>query len=356
MQFAGFSRTWVAAFILGTMAFGAHSQSTVKVYGSVDAGVERNSAGARGDKAAFRLNTGNLNANRLGFLSNEDLGGGLQIIANLEMGFQANTGGVVTYGERSDTFWGRRSVVGLRSTRWGELVAGRDYTPAFFNILQTDRFRFGLPGTISSFSGLSVSRANHGLFWTSPNMSGITARVAAATSDASASRGRFVSGSLEYRSSDLLISVATQKRNEPDDRPNTGIREYGGGVEYKFSPFVVTAGTWVTDADTTVANAVDKSRAHWIGLGYELAGGQLNIQVARTTVGIVGRGTNGHALAWGIGYVYPLSKGTALYAAVGRVNNDDGARMSLNSGSQRVGGSVFGSDPRSMLVGMRVWF
>lgn len=344
------------SFILGAMTFAAHAQSNVKLYGSLDAGVEYNSAGAFGDRGTFHLNSGNLNANRMGILSSEDLGGGLQAVANLEMGFNVSNGGIVTYGENSSTFWARRSVVGLRSTQWGDLFVGRDYTPAFFNIFQTDRFRFGLPGTISSFSGLSVSRANNGVFWTSPRMRGITARVSAATSDATASRGRFVAGSLEYRSSNLLISVAAQKRKEPDYRPNTGIREYGGGVEYSFSPFVVTAGTWLTRANTSVANAVDKSRAYWIGLGYEIAGGQLNIQVARTSVSIVGRGSDGHALSWGIGYVYPLSKSTALYVATGRVNNDDGARLSLNSGSQRVGGSVFGSDPHSVLVGMRLWF
>ena len=38
---------------------------------------------------------------------------------------------------------------------------------------------------------------------------------------------------------------------------------------------------------------------------------------------------------------------------LGMVRNDDNARLALNTGSQKVGGVVFGGDPRAVVVGMR---
>lgn len=341
-----------ALAVLGAIATGAQAQSSVKIYGVLDAGVEYNNGGAPGEKSMWRVNTGNQYASRLGFLATEDLGGGLSAVANIEMGLFVDDGNIVQYGEPKGTFWGRRSVVGLKSGTWGELVLGRDYTPAFWTIIQTDRFRYGLPGTISSPSGLVVSRANKGVFWTSPDLAGLTARLAIATSDPSIPRGGYYSGSLDYKAGNLFVSIAAQKRKEPDNKPSTGVKEYGGGAEYTFKPYVVSAGFWHADPDTTIAAATNKSEAFWFGAGVDLAGGQLNAQVTRAKLEYVGRAAAGKAILLGVSYTYPLSKRTALYAAAGRVANDENAKLQLNSGSQRVGGT-FDADPRSLVVGMR---
>lgn len=345
-----------ALVLLGAAAAGVHAQSNVKIYGLLDAGIEYNTGGAPGEKSVWRMNTGNQAGTRLGFLVNEDLGGGLMATANIEMGYYVDTGSVITYGEPNGTFWGRRSVAGLRSNTWGEVVLGRDYTPAFWTVIQTDRFRYGLPGTVSTPSGIVVTRANKGVFWTSPKLGGLTARAMVAASDATVPRDHMVGGSLDYKAGNLFLSFAAQKRGEPASKPNTGVKEFGGGAEYSFSPFVVTAGFWSADPDVLTSGAVDKSKAFWIGAGYDVPLGQINLQVTQTKVDIVGNPTQGKALTYGLSYTYLLSKSTALYTGVGRVSNDANARLALNSGSQRAGGTVFGSDPRSIIAGMRTSF
>lgn len=103
---------------------------------------------------------------------------------------------------------------------------------------------------------------------------------------------------------------------------------------------------------TATAGAVDKSKAYWLGVGTTVGIGQLNAQVTRTTVEPIGR-SEGRALTYGVAYHHPLSKRTTLYAAFGGVKNDGNARLPLNTGSQRVGGVVFGADPRALVTGIR---
>jgi predicted porin len=330
--------------------------SSVKIYGILDAGVENNKSGAPGEGSVWRLNTGNQYASRLGFIANEDLGGGLSALANIELGLYVDDGTIVQYGEPRGTYWGRRSVVGLKHDRIGEVVAGRDYTPGFWTIIQTDRFRYGLPGTVSTPSNLIVSRSNKGVFFTSANLSGFTLRLAAASSDPTVPRAHYEAGSLDYRNGPLFLSAALQKRKEPDSHPSTGVKEYGGGGEYTFEPFVVSFGFWKADPVTIVAGAIDRSTAYWLGAGMTIGIGQVNVQAARTKVNVIGRAAEGSALTVGVSYTYPLSKRTALYAGAGRVSNDDNARLPLNTGSQRTGGVVFGADPRAALIGMRMSF
>jgi predicted porin len=80
--------------------------------------------------------------------------------------------------------------------------------------------------------------------------------------------------------------------------------------------------------------------------------GEFKAQVTRTSVDVFGRG-NGRAITAGVAYVHHLSKRTHVYGGVGTVRNDSNTRLPLNVGTVRVGGSVFGADPRAALVGVR---
>jgi predicted porin len=337
----------------------AYAQSSVQLYGILDAGVEINRTGVPGAGTLKLVNTGNQAGTRLGFRASEDLGDGLSAVMNIETGMYTDTGTVITYGEAAGIFWGRRSVVGLNSKTFGEVVLGRDYTPGFWTLIQVDRFRYGLPGTVSTPSQISATRANNGVFYTSPNLSGFVGRLAATTgfegTTAASDQNRQVSGSVDYKIGGLFMSAAYQTRRDlkPGSTTETEkFKEGGGGLEYSFAPFVVTAGYWTTDPVTATVDAVDKTKAFWVGAGYTVGLGQINVQVARTTLDYVGRGQD-TALTYGISYTYSLSTRTALYTGFGGVKNGDNARVQLNTGSQRIGGVVFGADPQAFLVGMR---
>jgi predicted porin len=337
----------------------AHAQSSVTVYGILDAGVEINRTGVPGAGTDKMVNTGNQAGTRFGFKAVEDLGGGLSALMNIEMGMYNDTGNVITYGEAAGIFWGRRSVVGLTSKSFGEVVIGRDYTPGFWTVIQTDRFRYGLPGTVSTPSQISATRANNGLFYTTPNLSGFTGRLMVTSgldgTTPAKDQNRQLGGSVDFKTGGLFLSAAYQQRRDlaPGSTTETQkFKEGGGGLEYTFAPFVVNVGYWTTDPVTATVDAVDKTKAVWVGAGYTIGVGQVNVQVAQTKLTYFGRGED-KALTYGISYTYPLSIRTALYTAFGGAQNGENARIQLNTGSQRVGGVVFGADPQAFLVGMR---
>lgn len=105
----------------------AHAQSSVTLYGVVDAGLrharglESNNSGSAGSATA--LNSGINTTSRLGFRGNEDLGGGLKAIFNLESGVNVDTGGMSNAAKQFD----RASWVGLQGG-WGSLTLGRQTT------------------------------------------------------------------------------------------------------------------------------------------------------------------------------------------------------------------------------------
>ncbi|MBN3809032.1 porin [Paraburkholderia sp. Ac-20347] len=116
-------RLLLAGLIFGLIGVGtAHAQSSVTMYGILDAGLSylKTSDGNR-----YTLQNGTIYGNRWGLRGSEDLGGGLRAIFQVESGFQIGTG----KSSQGSRLFGRQSFVGLSSSRWGTVDAGRMYEP-----------------------------------------------------------------------------------------------------------------------------------------------------------------------------------------------------------------------------------
>ncbi|PXW25519.1 porin [Paraburkholderia caballeronis] len=113
-------KTLIAAGVLGVFAMGAHAQSSVTLYGSLDAGIvyANNVAG----HSAWIQNSGSVSNTYFGLRGAEDLGGGLKAIFTLESGFNLNNGGY-----HGETGFNRKAYVGLQSNQFGTLTLGRQY-------------------------------------------------------------------------------------------------------------------------------------------------------------------------------------------------------------------------------------
>jgi GBP family porin len=122
-----------AAALAATFATGASAQSSVTLYGIVDAGltfvnnVQSSNFGLEGEarglpqKASFRgLTSGNLQESRWGLRGSEDLGGGMKAIFVLENGFSLNNG------QSNNGMFGRQAYVGISSDA-GTFTLGRQY-------------------------------------------------------------------------------------------------------------------------------------------------------------------------------------------------------------------------------------
>jgi predicted porin len=124
-----------------TMAGTAHAQTSVTLYGLIDAGFGfvNTNAGNR-----YAMMNGNLNGDRWGLKGREDLGGGLAAIFQIENGFNVGTGALGQGGRE----FGRQSWVGLTSSTYGTVKFGRQYDPLVDMVQgQTLEAVFGSPAT-----------------------------------------------------------------------------------------------------------------------------------------------------------------------------------------------------------------
>jgi len=110
----------IAVGVAGAFSAAAHAQSSVTLYGSLDAGVLYvNNAGGH---SAWLQSSGALSNTYFGLRGDEDLGGGTKAIFRLESGFSLSNGGFTNSG-----MFGRQAYVGISNDRYGTLTLGRQY-------------------------------------------------------------------------------------------------------------------------------------------------------------------------------------------------------------------------------------
>jgi predicted porin len=136
MEIYRMKKSLLAVAALSAIAGAAQAQSSVTIYGVLDAGyVNQKSDGAA---ASARSNASNSfigssaeQTSRLGFRGTEDLGGGMSAIFTVETGLQpTNT--------TASAWNNRQSFVGLKKNGTGQFTLGTQYTPAFQALSATD--------------------------------------------------------------------------------------------------------------------------------------------------------------------------------------------------------------------------
>ncbi|CAG4888904.1 porin [Paraburkholderia saeva] len=114
-------KTLIVAGILGAFAASAEAQSSVTLYGTLDAGLiyTNNQAG----HSNWQQGSGSVSNTYFGLRGSEDLGAGLHAIFTLESGFNLNNGAF----SENNTMFNRQAYVGLKSDQYGALTLGRQY-------------------------------------------------------------------------------------------------------------------------------------------------------------------------------------------------------------------------------------
>ncbi|MGU7782551.1 porin [Burkholderia sp. PU8-34] len=114
-------KTLIVAALSGVFATAAHAQSSVTLYGLIDAGITYTNN--QGGHSAWQETSGSVNGSRWGLRGTEDLGGGLKAIFTLENGFGINNGTLKQNGRE----FGRQAFVGLAHNTYGSVTLGRQY-------------------------------------------------------------------------------------------------------------------------------------------------------------------------------------------------------------------------------------
>ncbi|RDU95762.1 porin [Trinickia dinghuensis] len=124
-------KSLLALAVLGAFTAPAFAQSSVTLYGIIDAGLTYvNNAGGH---SKFAMQSGIVQGSRWGMKGTEDLGGGTKAIFQLENGFNVFSGGLSQGGRE----FGRQAYVGLTNDQFGTLTLGRQYDPVVDNAQPT---------------------------------------------------------------------------------------------------------------------------------------------------------------------------------------------------------------------------
>lgn len=349
------ARMLLAAGAAG-LAGSAAAQSSVTIYGAIDAYVAAQSAtGASSRKA---LNSG-FNPNVLGFAGSEDLGGGLSSGFTLESQPVLDSGGLGQGGK----MWGRQSLLYLGGS-FGRVSLGRIHTAGrAFGIkysatgwLTTDPLGNLLIASGSAMAPVmnldgTGSRTSNAVVYATPRLGGFSATVMQSAGEG----GTFAAGSAKLTQIGMGYTdgpfTTDLVYNRIPALPGSQVAQtdLALGAQYSFSAvrlvgaFFSRKGSSVATAGATtpLAGSEGTDRVFILGASVPMGAHTFGVSVGRLQLADVHRGRRPANIAppismvpddtsaWSLAYTYAFSKRTQVFVAYGALNNGDLGRASL---------------------------
>ncbi len=266
-------KTLLVGALAGAFATMAHAQSSVTLYGLIDAGITytNNQRGSHN----FQQTTGSVNGSRWGLRGAEDLGGGLKAIFTLENGFGINDGTLKQNGRE----FGRQAFVGLSSDQFGTVTLGRQYDDVvqYLGPLALTGTQYGGTYFAHPFDNDNLDnsfRINNSVHFQSANYGGFKLGALYGFSNAAGqfANNRTWSVGASYSWMGLNVAAAyMQIDNDLNAANATGSvagdatfaagrqRTFGAGLNYTFGP--ATAGFVYTQTRLRDASTINASNA-----------------------------------------------------------------------------------------------
>ena len=352
-------KSLLALAVLGAFAGVASAQSSVTLYGTLD--VNGRYVKADGQNRSLTQSTDGINSSQLGFRGTEDLGGGLKA------GFVLLAGVNPDSGTTNAKFFNRRSTVSLLGN-FGEVRLGRDYTPTFWNMTIFDAFgTVGLGSSLNTRQLYNGTRQDNSIGYFLPtNLGGIygQAMVGAGDGGTSADRpARYIGGRVGFAAGPFDVAfAASQERFSTAFAPGsvglTGANAPLGGA-------VAAAGS--THKTNNLGGSFDLGVVKLMGYyNRDTLNNLKEDMFSFSAVAPLGQGeihagydmsklkglpapfaSSTKADQFKLGYVYNLSKRTAVYTNVSRLDNKGNTRLTLPGslgGQTTVGGKSQGAE------------
>jgi predicted porin len=353
-------KTLIALAALGAMAGAAQAQSTVTIYGLLDANIgsyktNQISGAAISGISQAKIDSGGLNGSRWGIRFSEDIGGGMAVIGNLESGINLDAGSSAQGG----LLFGRRANVGI-SSGFGTVTIGRNSSSyddvsadhammgaTLFDPSNTNNgFSTATAGSIGTLAGNAAllnhggngsgahvtwvgfnTRFNNSVKYNSPNFGGFTGSFMYAFGEdktSAVSASNTVSANLKYANGPLVVSGgyqsegATRTATTKPALTNTllnvsydfGVAKVGFGANRaKFKDVITTF-------RTGVAHELAAQKEYSLSVAVPLGATTLSAGYARSKGDDLGSSTG-----WGIQALYSLSKRTTLYTGAVSTKN-----------------------------------
>lgn len=353
-------KSLIAFAIFGAFAASASAQSSVTLYGIIDAAVvHKTSQTASGGTGS--LDAGQLATSRWGIKGSEDLGGGLKANFNLEgtlandtgavgAGFGPNAAGspLAQSGNASTSMFDRLSWVGL-SGDFGAVTAGRNnmlaidalagadpmslaHAPSNPNVALIALNSAGLYGNFGANTGGSGLRQNNSVKYTTPvNKFGLGGSAMYAfgekAGDGSANTYKGLSGYFSDGKSIVGLTFAKYQDNVGFSGGGSTLTQMGIGAKIVMDAKVTIKGTY---AETKVDTTQRKIAVFGLGIDYALTpavtltGAYYDSKMSGNLAAYKGISDQYLAIV-----KYAFSKRTTAYASLTHVNAGGASGKSL---------------------------
>ncbi len=327
-------------------ATGAVAQTSVTLYGTVDAGVQY-LKGADPAGKVWSLQSGQQSYSRLGFKGTEDLGGGMKAMFVLEQGIHLDNGtsGIDTQGSNipffgNDGTFSSQAFVGLGGN-FGAVSMGRQYSPLYEAYGTIDPFMNGFAANINNFFGVdegyasNYQRMSNAIIYHSPdNMGGFKGALAYGFGEqaGSVSEQSQMGLSLGYMNGPLTVSYAYHHANNEMGGPGfaDSFKTHFIGGAYDFG-----AAKLHLAFDQNKRGSTFKTEDYLIGVTVPM--GQHAVFADFTHKKVKERtflADDANASQFAIGYTYAMSKRSNAYAAYTHVKNNSNSFIdTLGDGS-----------------------
>lgn len=340
-------KTGMWALLLGAALFGegAHAQSSVQLYGTIDAfvGYKKPMSG----RSSVLAGNGGMTASFFGMRGSEDLGGGTKVIFDLESYFNVQNGTMGRTGFPNDGLFSRNAYVGMTG-RYGTATVGLIPPLLWFSTITFNPFWNSFvfsPMVLHSYVGVNGQGVfgNAGEWWNavyyaSPSVGGFVGRAMYTFGNDPGHLGQNKwSGEVSYNNGGFATAVVYQRIKYSLNAGDlntvlpglTTQSVVNVGASYDIG-FVKLYGQYqhVWDAISSGNVGIDTGQLGFaipVGAGRILGSDAYSKSSGNSSV---------YRNTWALSYDYSLSKRTDLYAAV---LSDRASRMSTGT---TIGGGI----------------
>lgn len=341
-------KSLLALATLGLFAGAASAQSSVTLFGIVDAAYGHVSANG---KSVTGISNSGYNSSRLGFRGVEDIGGGLKAGFWIEGALSNDVGQGVS--QTAGMNFQRRSTVSLMGN-FGEIRLGRDYTPTFWNLTIYDVFvtngigsnnTAGMVGTAGN--GTNAVRSDNSVIYRTPGMGGFEGWVQYAFGE----KGAAASGTKENDYFGFRLGYAAGPVSTHFAYGKTKGATSTADVKYTNIGFSYDIG----GIKPVLLWAQEKTggglKVTGLELGLSAAVGAGEIRAAVSKYDTANSSNDWNKMA--VGYVHNLSKRTALYGTYARVSNKGTQNKSVSNNGLTAGSAAAGGNSTGYEFGVR---
>jgi predicted porin len=335
----------------------AHAQSSVTLYGRLDAGIEYISGlpnnSYTGSTSRWRVESGDWGTSLWGMKGAEDIGGGNKAVFQLEGSFSTVSGSLGSAG----SIWNRWATVGLSNNDYGTFLLGRELFISN-GVWDFDPFGQSNWSSASLVRGRNWPQSSNNVSYQSPKWNGFDLYGQYSLSNATNWNGNNTTP--QGREDGLQLTYTTplfqirglydEIRNNVNGQLNGNAvnplwgaflasREYVAGVNVFLGPFKIQAvydGIRSSGATGTPFGTPTTLDHEWGGVTWQATPAAA---VIAAVYHVNGNNGAGNATIYTIGGTYNLSKRTLLDLQIASVRNSKAANFGLDANNPGPGGT-----------------